>query len=73
VLLSFVHDSFRTDRALKLLSADDGRLYRRMRHRLFPARHRNEDERYERQLSKEREDAVLGRAAATIAHEVRNR
>jgi signal transduction histidine kinase len=38
----------------------------------FQRQHLVEITRYERELAREQEDAALGRAAATIAHEVRN-
>jgi two-component system sensor histidine kinase HydH len=73
VLLSFVHDSFRTDRDLETyylpmtVGFTVGCIIAYFRYAI-----ETRTRRYERQLSKEREDAVLGRAAATIAHEVRN-
>jgi two-component system, NtrC family, sensor histidine kinase HydH len=73
VLLSFVHDSFRTDRGIETyylpmtVGFTVGSIIAYFRYAI-----ETRTRRYERQLSKEREDAVLGRAAATIAHEVRN-
>jgi two-component system, NtrC family, sensor histidine kinase HydH len=73
ILLSFAHDGFRGDRSMDTfflpigvgltIGTVIGLLQNRMEIKTRT---------YERQLSKEREDAALGRAAATIAHEVRN-
>jgi signal transduction histidine kinase len=72
-LLSFAHDGFRTDRAIQSyylpisVGAGVGGMIAYFRNKI-EARTRM----YERRLSKEREDAAMGRAAAAIAHEVRN-
>jgi two-component system, NtrC family, sensor histidine kinase HydH len=73
VFLSFLHDGFRTDRSIDtfLLPIGVG-LAVGMVIAVMQNRIEVKTRAYERQLSKEREDAALGRAAATIAHEVRN-
>lgn len=71
--LSFVHDGFRTDRDIQsyyiplIIGLAAGLIISYYRNRI-----ETNSRSFERQLSKEREDAALGRAAATIAHEVRN-
>lgn len=71
--LSFAHDGFRTDRTIQsfylpiAVGFSVGIIVGYLQDRM-----RVKTSRYERQLSKEREDAVLGRATAAIAHEVRN-
>jgi two-component system, NtrC family, sensor histidine kinase HydH len=73
VFLSFLHDGFRTDRSIDTfflpigVGLTVGTVIGLMQNRI-----ETKTRAYERQLSKEREDAALGRAAATIAHEVRN-
>lgn len=73
MMLSFAHDGFTTDRDIEsyylpmTVGFTVGSIIAYLRY-MIETRTR----RYERQLSKEREDAVLGRAAAAIAHEVRN-
>ena len=72
-LLSFVHDGFQTDRSLQsyyiplIIGFTVGLIIRLYQHTI-----ETNTRSFERQLSKEREAAALGRAAATIAHEVRN-
>lgn len=72
-LLSFAHDGFRMDRGIETyylpiaVGAGMGCIIAYFRNKI-EARTRM----YERKLSKEREDAAMGRAAAAIAHEVRN-
>jgi two-component system, NtrC family, sensor histidine kinase HydH len=72
-LLSFAHDGFELNRSLStyLLPMMVG-LVMGSTIGYFRTKIENRTRMYERQLSKEREDAALGRAAATIAHEVRN-
>ena len=71
--LSFVHDGFRTNRDIQsyyiplIVGLAAGLIISYYRYRI-----ETDSRSFERQLSKEREDAALGRAAATIAHEVRN-
>ena len=71
--LSFVHDGFRTNRDIQsyyiplIIGLVAGLIISYYRNRI-----ETDARSFERQLSKEREDAALGRAAATIAHEVRN-
>jgi two-component system sensor histidine kinase HydH len=73
VFLSFLHDGFRTDRSMDTfllpmgVGFTVGTVISLMQNRI-EAKTRA----YERHLSREREDAALGRAAAAIAHEVRN-
>ena len=71
--LSFVHDGFRTNRDIQsyciplAVGLVAGLIISYYRKRI-----ETDSRSFERRLAKEREDAVLGRAAATIAHEVRN-
>lgn len=73
MLLSFTHDGFNTQRSIEsyylplIVGFVMGCLIS-----FFQYRIETKSRSYERQLSKVREDAALGRAAATIAHEVRN-
>lgn len=71
--LSFFHDGMRTDRDLQsyylpvTVGVTVGLVIAYLQNRM-----QNRTRRYERQLSREREDAALGRVASAIAHEVRN-
>lgn len=73
MLLSYAHEGFVSDRAIDTyylpmtVGFTVGCVIALMRNTI-----ETRTRQYERQLSKEREDAVLGRAAAAIAHEVRN-
>lgn len=73
MLLSFAHDGFNTERSIETyflpltVGFVTGCLIS-----FFQYRIETKSRSYERQLSREREDAALGRAAATMAHEVRN-
>ena len=73
LLLSYAHEGFVSDRSLETyylpitVGFTVGCVIALMRNTI-----ETRTRQYERQLSKEREDAVLGRAAAAIAHEVRN-
>ncbi len=72
-LLSFIHDDLSLDRTIDTfflpigVGFTVGTIIGLMQNRI-EAKTRA----YERQISKEREDAALGRAAAAIAHEIRN-
>lgn len=73
ICLSFFHDGMRTDRDLEsyylpvTVGVTVGLVIAHLQNRM-----QNRTRRYERQLSREREDAALGRVASAIAHEVRN-
>jgi signal transduction histidine kinase len=73
ICLSFFHDGMRTDRDLQsyylpiAVGATVGLVIAYLENRM-----EIRTRKYERQLSREREDAALGRVASAIAHEVRN-
>lgn len=73
MLLSYAHEGFISDRSIETyylpmtVGFTVGCVIAFMRNTI-----ETRTRQYERQLSKEREDAALGRAAAAIAHEVRN-
>lgn len=73
VLLSYAHEGFIWDRTIDTyylpmtVGFTVGCIIAFMRNTI-----ETRTRQYERQLSREREDAILGRAAAAIAHEVRN-
>ena len=73
ICLSFFHDGLRTDRDLQsyylpiTVGATVGLVIAYLQNRM-----QIRTRKYERQLSREREDAALGRVASAIAHEVRN-
>lgn len=73
ICLSFVHDGLRTDRDLQSYYMPIGvGMTVGLTVAFLQNRVQTRTRRYERQLSREREDAALGRVAAAIAHEVRN-
>ncbi len=73
ICLSFFHDGLRTDRDLEsyylpiTVGMTVGFVVAYLQNRM-----QVRTRKYERQLSREREDAALGRVASAIAHEVRN-
>ena len=73
ICLSFFHDGLRTDRDLEsyylpiTVGMTVGFVIAYLQNRM-----QVRTRKYERQLSREREDAALGRVASAIAHEVRN-
>jgi two-component system, NtrC family, sensor histidine kinase HydH len=73
ICLSFFHDGLRTDRDFQsyylpiAVGMTVGLVIALLQDRM-----ETRTRKYERQLSREREDAALGRVAAAIAHEVRN-
>jgi signal transduction histidine kinase len=73
LLLSFTHEGFRWDRDIETyylpmtVGFTVGSVIAYFRNTI-----ETRTRRYERHLAEEREDALLGRAAAAIAHEVRN-
>ena len=73
ICLSFVHDGLRTDRDLQSYYLPIGvGMTVGLTVAFLQNRMQTRTRKYERQLSREREDAALGRVAAAIAHEVRN-
>jgi two-component system, NtrC family, sensor histidine kinase HydH len=73
ICLSFVHDGLRTDRDLQTYYLPIGvGITVGLTVAFLQNRMETRTRKYERQLSREREDAALGRVAAAIAHEVRN-